>query len=415
MDIRLKGHIPALDGVRGIAILLVLLFHTARPEPQSAAERVVALTRDFGWAGVDLFFALSGFLITGILLDARESPGYFRNFFTRRALRIFPLYFAYCTVLFLLVPAANGFASDQDRELLQAAPWYFGYAMNVHLALQGTWDAAIRGTAMFWSLCVEEQFYLLWPFVVYRAGRAKLVPICLAMIVLALGIRFWAVVVMDNVLAAYVLLPSRMDALAAGALVAAVARGPIGLTGLRRMAPWGLTGSALGVACLVVPSAYSSWDAPVMATIGFTLTAIGCASAIVLVLAAEPGRWTARIVGSNMLRFFGKYSYGMYVFGAVSAQLVAALPLHRLIATTYDLPLIAAVGVNFAADLAVTVALAMVSWALLERPFVAMKHRFAYAQARPGLEGAPVAVPDGIATPASVLTEHPPINTRESL
>ena len=100
-----RGHLPALDGLRGVAVLAVLLFHFAHLDrPAGLAQRWLLSATGAGWAGVDLFFVLSGFLITGILLDARGSSGYFRTFYLRRVLRIFPLYYAYLAVLFWVVP-----------------------------------------------------------------------------------------------------------------------------------------------------------------------------------------------------------------------------------------------------------------------------------------------------------------------
>jgi len=97
-------HVPALDGIRGLAILLVLFFHFSVVGGHSASIRFIQKTWGFGWSGVDLFFVLSGFLITGILLDAKNRSHYFRNFYARRTVRIFPLYFAFLAVFMVLMP-----------------------------------------------------------------------------------------------------------------------------------------------------------------------------------------------------------------------------------------------------------------------------------------------------------------------
>ena len=101
-------HIPALDGVRGLAILLVLFYHTTIVEPGPWwATMLHATCRNFGWTGVDLFFVLSGFLITGILVDAKGRPNFLRNFYARRVLRIFPLYYAYLFAVLLIGPTLS--------------------------------------------------------------------------------------------------------------------------------------------------------------------------------------------------------------------------------------------------------------------------------------------------------------------
>src|SRR5206468_651405 len=158
--------------LRGLAILLVIAFHTLRVTgKEGLIGRFGAAIQDSGWIGVDLFFVLSGFLITGILLDSLGKPGYFRNFFARRTLRIFPLYYAVLTVSLFLVPALIGLQRLPElyHRLLENQLWLWTYAANY---LQATGRHTLPGFGHFWSLAIEEQFYLLWPFVVYL-GRVN--------------------------------------------------------------------------------------------------------------------------------------------------------------------------------------------------------------------------------------------------
>src|SRR3954467_8703188 len=99
------SHIPALDGIRGLAVLLILYCHATVIEPGGALGKLFLSTARISWAGVDLFFVLSGFLITGILFDAKSKPHFFRNFYARRTVRIFPLYYAFLFVTLLILPA----------------------------------------------------------------------------------------------------------------------------------------------------------------------------------------------------------------------------------------------------------------------------------------------------------------------
>src|SRR5262245_10664845 len=164
---KIASHIPALDGIRGIAILLVLLFHFGQyghglPYPAVFVDKLFHRICQIGWVGVDLFFVLSGFLITGILYDSKGRNHYFRNFYVRRCLRILPLYY-FSLILFLIVlpklfPLHTGF-----RSLRQDSFWYWTYLSNVRVAYRG-WDS-FGVLDHFWSLAVEEQFYLLWPIV----------------------------------------------------------------------------------------------------------------------------------------------------------------------------------------------------------------------------------------------------------
>src|ERR1700722_19675697 len=163
------AHIPALDGIRGAAILLVLIYHLFWSNPVTGSRFLGFLQQIRGttYCGVNLFFALSGFLITGILLDTLDRPRYFQMFYARRSLRIFPLYFGFLLVLLLLTRPLHFSWSGWQY-------FYLTYTANLalwrtHIPLQ----LSFFNITHFWSLQVEEQFYLLWPFVVYRLRRPE--------------------------------------------------------------------------------------------------------------------------------------------------------------------------------------------------------------------------------------------------
>jgi len=199
-----RGHMPALDGLRGIAILLVLAHGFDVIQTRGGPGHDVDLVLDVGWIGVQLFFVLSGFLITGILLDTRSSPHYFRKFWVRRALRIFPLYYGV-----LLVAALFGHGSI----------YLWTYTNNFATAF-GHGDPTFPH---FWSLAVEEQFYLLWPLVVWLVARRGVVALSVALSALAIASRIYARHRWGYE-AAYEFTPCRMDALAIGAGTAALIR-----------------------------------------------------------------------------------------------------------------------------------------------------------------------------------------------
>ncbi len=179
-------HVKALDGVRGLAVLMVILYHMEYLAPRSSlwAKALLAPLR-IGWAGVDLFFVLSGFLITGILLDTRESPNYFRSFYARRALRIFPLY--YLVLSGILVLAHFTSTLNYVLPVSHDRFFYFVYLNNWWPFLRDTWHGNILGH--FWSLAVEEQFYLLWSLCVFAIARRHIRLAALCGIAGALVIR----------------------------------------------------------------------------------------------------------------------------------------------------------------------------------------------------------------------------------
>jgi peptidoglycan/LPS O-acetylase OafA/YrhL len=205
---RLPNQIPELDGIRAIAIWMVLVVHTFLPDDESGLAlarwpKPLLLIMGHGWLGVDLFFVLSGFLITGILLDSRNSPHYIRNFYTRRVLRILPVYFLCLAVMSYYYPGHSS---------------YFWLSLLFMANMAGLFQIGVpHGPSVFWSLAVEEHFYLVWPWLVRLLSKRILAIVC--------GVILVAEPVLRAIYAARgvdVYAPSwfRFDGLASGALLA---------------------------------------------------------------------------------------------------------------------------------------------------------------------------------------------------
>ena len=346
-----RGHIPALDGLRGIAILLVLAHGFDVIQTRGGPGHNVDLVLDTGWIGVQLFFVLSGFLITGILLETRDRPHYLRTFWVRRALRIFPLYYGV-----LLVAQLFGHGSI----------YLWTYTNNFAVPLGHSEPVFPH----FWSLAVEEQFYLVWPLVVWVAGRRGVLGLSFALTAMAIASRIYARAHLGYE-AAYMFTPCRMDALAIGAGTAALIRGD----GLRRMvaqsraAMLGLVGGGIILAGAVV--GHLSRTGVRMQVDGYTTIAVGFS---VLVIAALPPQgFPARLLSWSPLRRIGTYSYGMYVFHA-PLHILVGLPLlerlHWMQGSAFGLAYM--IGATL-----VTLALAALSYHVYETRFLALKKRFA--------------------------------------
>jgi peptidoglycan/LPS O-acetylase OafA/YrhL len=309
---------------------------------------------DLGWSGVDLFFVLSGFLITGILLDTRDSASFFRIFYIRRALRIFPVYFLYVLAVLAFTRPAGGW-------------WYLTYLMNWK-AGHGVSDHYL---GHLWSLAVEEQFYFVWPAVVYLVPRRRLAPLCLLLAVAAPLCRWWVGMGAE---AAYRLTPCRMDALALGALVSIAQREfP---ARLKRWVPWVLIPAAGGLLNIVLLRDAGFWGDPRMQTAGASLIAV-VGACLVAVAATRPRSIVSGACDIPFLRACGRYSYVMYV-----AQLVLLDPAQRLATALVPAAHPAArCAIFFAAAVVLTLSAGWLSWRIVELPFHRLKDRFPYAPA----------------------------------
>jgi len=363
-----------------MAILLVFIAHFRFLAPALPLDRVLANIELLGYIGVDLFFVLSGYLITGILLDTRGAPHYFRNFYIRRALRILPLYYGVVAALVLVLPLVH-----RHTEALAALQhnqwWYWFHATNFVLGRPG---ALVYNTGHFWSLAVEEQFYLVWPLIVWWSPPSRLTRVCVACIIGALllrvaseltGHRWWA----------FALTPMRMDTLALGALLAVQARRSNGLRTAARWAP--IVGISALTVLLVTFFGSQRWPAiaPVHGTLGYSASAILFAC---VVAAASAGRG-ARLFTQPVLRFFGKYSYGLYVFHW--PLLLFAAPLY---AAAARMPLLGGSSilqqiVFFLEATGASVGIAWLSWHLYEQPFLSLKRYFPNERAEAQASDAP--------------------------
>jgi peptidoglycan/LPS O-acetylase OafA/YrhL len=291
-----------------LAILLVLGYHGLGNF--TIATRGEGLLRmalsSYGWAGVDLFFVLSGFLITGILLDAKGETGYFSSFYMRRVLRIFPLYYGSLLFFFFLLPMVSNWAAVSFGHRRSELPWYLAYLVNYKLHLTAPlWH--------FWSLCVEEQFYLVWPLLIYLLPRRVLILACLSLTVFPLALRFILLHAGFGIDAVFSYSITRVDALTWGAIVAILARTRGGLGAVRSVSACVAMVTAISLAVLYMMT-HGLVPCPITGTIGLSVLDVFFASGLILVLTARDHTIVDRIFTNDLLRSFGKYSYAIYVF-----------------------------------------------------------------------------------------------------
>lgn len=306
------GRIPALDSVRGVAILMVLATHLTVWKPGHIGERMLYAVLDMGWLGVDLFFVLSGYLITRILLETRDQPGFYRRFYARRALRIFPPYYAVLVLLTVIgVPIS----------------WhYWFYLSNIHIPTLGGWPPLL---GHLWSLALEEQFYLVWPAVVALVPRRALAPTLIVIAAVSWGGRLLAADIGHPDLLGLV----RVDPIAIGAFLA--------------VTQWRVP--------LVVPATVTAL-AVVAQTSAVSYLASVTVFASVVSLAA-----TTTFTGPAWLRHVGRVSYTLYL---------VHLPVHEYVRATFPVVDMGDQFRHWIVAGGIAYGLAALSWRFFESPLL---------------------------------------------
>lgn len=382
-----EARVADLDGLRGLAILAVVAVHSTaavigliqQGYPIARVDGLLYVALHAGWVGVDLFFVLSGYLITGILLKAKGQPGYYRNFYARRALRIMPLYYGVLLARLALSRVAGPWWLAVNPDEWVAHALYVGNFWQCHARTTGTaFDAG--GLHVCWSLAVEEQFYLVWPVVVALASRAWLWRVCAAGVVAAVACRWGLAAARFDYWFTYTLPFCRMDGLLLGALVALAATSGLSARTLARGAWAVLALAAAGLVGVWVANGGPYLTGRTMTIIGFTVVDLFFAAALALVVAGQPAGW--RVLRFRPLVLVGTHSYAVYLVHFPVILCAFAL-LGTDAARGVLLPVCEAVGSSLPLYLAwaavvvgASLLIARVTWVLIERPCLGLKRFF---------------------------------------
>jgi peptidoglycan/LPS O-acetylase OafA/YrhL len=361
-----RRHYAGLDGLRGLAILLVFFYHYGDLSTSaSSLVRFAGHVKGAGWMGVDLFFVLSGFLITGILFDTRRDAGYFRNFYVRRALRLFPVFYGTALLLLLMTPIFH-------YQWRAVHAWYLLYGANFVQLYD--FDLANVGPFKlmhFWSLALEEQFYMVWPLAIFLiADRRRLLWITVAIMIVAPLVRIALLHFEVEPLAIYTILPTRMDGFAAGAGLSLLLR-QVEVSRLRKP---GAVILAVGFSILVALAATRGtlkFSDPWMIKIGYSTLAFMFAA--LLVLALQSAGFVKSVFTWRPLRFYGLISYGFYVYHELIHDLTK--PLYR--AYVAAIPNATVAGILYVLSVLTMVTIvSFLSYRYFEALFLRMKPKF---------------------------------------
>lgn len=343
-----------LDGVRAIAALMVMFFHFF--ESITGSGTLLTLVKKisvFGQTGVSLFFVLSGFLITRILFVTKGSPNYFSSFYLRRLLRIFPLYYLFLFLFFVILPLVNltGFVPWS----LQYYYWFYlqGFPMTFH------WNQS--GPDHFWSLAVEEHFYLFWPLIIYYFSSKKLLYVIGFLVLSALITRVFFI---KNGYEVFYFTFTRLDELAFGALIAVFELHQKLLS--KNFSKFFLLFILVFIPTIVLWVWNNSSGNALMQIIKFNLISLIYFSVLCLVLVSNENHFIKKALRTSGLNFLGRISYGLYVYHPLSFLLF-----EKFFHTEYIL-------VNFSGSFILTVLMASLSYYGIEKRFLQLKKYFEY-------------------------------------
>ncbi|TDQ19365.1 peptidoglycan/LPS O-acetylase OafA/YrhL [Algoriphagus boseongensis] len=349
------SYFRELDGVRAFAALMVMFFHFFQTaDDGSAVVNFLSKIAVFGQTGVSLFFVLSGFLITRILIATRDSKNFFSAFYLRRILRIFPLYYLYLILYYFVLP----FVTQSDFADWGQQFWYWFYLQGFPMTFN--WPHA--GPDHFWSLAVEEHFYLFWPILLFYIHPSHISRIIAVIIAIAICLRLFFVYQSYET---FYFTFTRMDELAMGALIAVLElKNKLSTSYFNRY----LASFLLLALPLIGLWVWTSGSGIlVIQVVKYNFISISFFCILCIILSSKSDSFLNRFLRNRVLFFLGKVSYGLYVYH----------PFVYLLYATYT-P-ISNVFLNFAGSFLLTVVIATMSYYSFETPFLKMKKYFTYS------------------------------------
>lgn len=359
----MKNHIPALDGLRALAALMVMWFHFFKNPlnvPDNAIGELIDKVNNFGQTGVDLFFVLSGFLITRILLRDKSQPHYFWNFYIKRSLRIFPLYYFFLLFALFINPLLLGKSIPPFSDYW----WWLAYLQNIPHTFDASWlysdNYCVRTIGHYWSLAIEEHFYFVWPLLVFLFQRRGLMIASVSMVVLSFVLRF---VLESNEWESFYFTLTRLDALSMGTILALVepTLRSHAVTA-RKVLP--LAMATLSLSLVIAFAIFSGCSVFVVQLVKFPLIAGFYFLLMAYIVVSHDNSLVTRILSNRVGLYLGGISYGLYVYHGTCfrwfGRIFPDTPTHISLPCSFIFAII----------------VAHVSFKLLEAPIMRLKKRF---------------------------------------
>lgn len=356
-----RQHYPALDGLRGVAILLVVFVHNFGFMNYFF----------FGWLGVDLFFVLSGFLITEILLNSSGQPGFLKRFYVRRVLRIFPLFYLLLLICLFILPLFKTLGLDISY-YRENQVWHWTYLQNwLYVFKEPYGDKILMHT---WSLAVEEQFYLLWPLLILLLRRPKYLLAAMLLLLIMTGVARYIVWLnkTENLAYASLYTFTRIDGLCIGSMVAL----------LQKINPRFLKKYTLLIVLLMAAINFgfyfindrSGFTLPYLAIVGYTTFAVIFGLLVYEAVAGE-SKFLQLLLDNRPLKLFGKISYGLYVFHW-PVYILFFDQLRNYVTGKDLLSFRAAEMLSGIVVTLIAIFISMLSYRYFEKPFLQLKSKF---------------------------------------
>ena len=368
-----RPHISSLDGLRGLAILMVLFAHfngeAILKEYYPIAGPIFTKIVLFGLRGVDLFFVLSGYLITTILLSSKGATRFYINFYARRFLRIFPAYYLSLFVVFFIFPFVLAF-DEPALDISNRQMWLWAYVGNFPMS-GFNWDSSnIFKLGHFWSLAVEQHFYLFWPFVVINFDQSKLKKICLSWFavssiagIIDAGTNF-------NIFWLHWSSITHSGGLALGSYCAILITEHRNVRDIAKKITY--TCVPLVIPLVFAPRAYHE---KIITSLVYPLCWVMFSSLLIILLSSPPKSKLAVFFNNKFLVQFGLYSYGIYIFHNIFLPVFEQIFPRKLLIDNAGLPFIG-ILLYFLCVIAASYSMAFVSWHAYEKHFLKLKTYF---------------------------------------